>query len=115
MAGAFLPEHNGISAHLQLLENNVDSSAGAENIEVRIGALPTARQSQLGSAQCEPLAPRCSSSIACRSIRAMLAKLPAVTLDIPPSNPATKTRRAQARLSITNPTPPLLNLARRAL
>lgn len=101
----FLREHKGISVHLQLLDHNVDLSAGAADIAVRIGALPdsTLIATRLGAMRALWVAsPALLQRHGVPQHPRDLAKLPAVALNIPLSNLANHDPAGeQARLSVT--------------
>lgn len=105
VVGDFLREHKGISVHLQLLDNNVDLSAGAADIAVRIGALTDSSlvATRLGAMRALLVAsPGLLQRHGVPQHPRDLAELPMVALDIPLSNLAAHDPAgAQTRLSVT--------------
>jgi DNA-binding transcriptional LysR family regulator len=105
VVGDFLREHKGINVHLQLLDSNVDLSAGAADIAVRIGALPDSAlvATRLGAMRALLVAsPALLQRHGVPKHPRDLAELPAVALDIPLSNLAARDPAgAHARLSVT--------------
>lgn len=93
VVGDFLRQYEGISVNLQLLDSNVDLTTGAADLALRIGALPDSGliATQLGVMRSVIVA---SPALLDRYPKPQhpdeLALLPAIALDIPLANAASR-------------------------